>query len=127
MDQIFHNASPHDRQCIFEHEFSAHSAKQKPRAEIITPTNTATARSSITVITETMMITDTSSFGTLFQTRKLAHSKVAIATINITPTNTAIGTTAMISPSTSIKDKRKIAAKKEDSRALAPELILIIV
>ena len=64
--------------------------------ETITPTTTATAKSSATVTTVTKIITRASDLGTLVKSRIEFHAKVPITTINITPTNAAIGISSII-------------------------------
>ena len=64
----------------------------KTSAEIITPLITAIARS-VKIVTIVVNIkTKASSFGILFSLSILAHSNVAILTINIIPISTARGT-----------------------------------
>ncbi len=68
-------------------------SQAKASAAIITPINTARARLCTKIVTSvTVSITKTSIFGNLVNALKLAHSKVPIDTINISPTSAAIGT-----------------------------------
>ena len=71
---------------ILEADFQANT-----KAENITPTTTATARSSKTVTTVTRIITKASLFGTKNNIFSEFQAKVPITTINITPTSAAIG------------------------------------
>jgi len=63
----------------------------KTSAENITPTITAIAKSSRTVTRVTKIITNASDLGTTNSNFKEFQAKVPITTINITPTNDAIG------------------------------------
>ena len=65
---------------------------ENTNALTITPTITAIAKSKITVRPETKIKTMRSEIGILFMILKLDQAKVPITTINITPTNAAIGT-----------------------------------
>ena len=70
-------------------------SQEKTKALTITPAITAIARSKTTVSPETKIKTMRSETGILFIILKLDQAKVPITTINITPTNAAIGTCSM--------------------------------
>ena len=71
---------------ILEADFQA-----KTKADTITPTTTAIARSSSTVTIVTKIITNASDLGTTNNNFKEFQANVARTTINITPTNAAMG------------------------------------
>lgn len=92
-----------------------------------TPAKTASARLCIKmVMSMTIIITTISLVGTLPSVLSDDHSKVPMTTINITPTNAALGMTAMTGEPTIIKSKRKSAAERPESLERPPELMLII-
>ena len=89
---------------IFIAEFQANT-----KAETITPTRTATAKSSRTVTTVTKIITSASDFG-IFVIRLIElQANVPITTMNITPTKAAIG----IASISALPYKIKKVEKKE--------------
>ena len=98
----------------------------KTRAAIITPSKTANARlCKNTVIKVTAIITKTSDLGMRLNVLKLAHSKVPMATIIISPVNAAIGSLSIKLDPNIINTRSIIAATIPDNLALAPEDILI--
>ena len=91
------------------------------KAEMITPINTAKAKlCKTTVIKVTKIITKISDLGILLKALKLAHSKVPIATITITPTKAAIGTSSITGAPNRIIRRIVSAAIIPDNRALEP-------
>ena len=58
--------------------------------------------------------------------RKLDHSKVAITTMNITPTSAAIGIISIWFDANRMNINKKIAALIPDKRPRPPELMLIM-
>ncbi len=92
------------------------------KAEIITPIKTAKAKlCKKIVINVTTSITKISCFGILVKALKLAHSKVPMATIIITPVKAAIGNNSITGAPTRIITKIVKAAMIPDNRALEPE------
>ena len=75
---------------------------------------------------DTNINTNTSVFGILLIILKLDHAKVPITTINITPTNAAIGTCSISPDANNINAKSARAATIPERRPLPPPLILII-
>ena len=92
----------------------------------MTPTQTAIAKSVITVTPETSTITKASDNGTRFIILKLAHSNVPSTTINITPTSAASGIISIKLEAKMINASNINAALIPDKRERPPELILII-
>ena len=107
--------------CILLAEFQANT-----NADTITPTTTATARSSATVTTVTRIITSASDFGTFVNSLNEFHAKVPITTINITPTNAAIGINSIKKDPYSMKKSKNKAAMDAESLDFPPDLTLII-
>ncbi len=64
--------------------------------------------------------------GILFIILKLDHANVPITTINITPTNAAIGTCSIYEEANNIKINSITAAVIPDSLPLPPPLILMM-
>ena len=87
-------------------------SQAKTKAAIITPTNTAMAKSSKTVTVETTTKINASLRGILFIIRKLLQAKVPITTINITPTKAAID---LLIDLRSKKHKAKQSNSRNDS------------
>ena len=98
---------------------------ENTKALIITPAMTAIAKSNITVKAETATKTITSLKGILFKILKLLQAKVPITTINITPTNAAIGTCSMSPDANKTNTNKAKAATIPDNLPLPPPLILI--
>ena len=95
-------------------------------AEIITPINTARARlCSNTVIAATRKPTRLSRAGILPIALMLAHSKVPIATMIIRPVRAAMGILSIYSAPNIMNISSMTEATIPDSRALAPDEILI--
>ena len=70
-------------------------------------------------------MTKISDLGILLKVRKLAHSKVPMATIIIKPVNAAMGNCSISAAPNITMTKSPIAATIPDNRARAPEEILI--
>ena len=98
----------------------------KTSAEIITPAITAIAKSCHTVMAETVMRTKASDFGIFLIILKLLHAKVPITTINITPTNAAIGINSITLDPKRMNISRESAATIPERRPRPPELTLIM-
>ena len=96
------------------------------KADIITPTITAIARSVNTVTTATVIPTRVSDVGMRPNKRKLAHSNVPSTTINITPTSAATGIISIRDEPTKMNANKNNAAAMPDVRPRPPELMLII-
>ena len=96
------------------------------KAETITPTTTAKARSVTTVTPETNTRIKASLRGTLPIMRKLLHSKVPITTINMTPIRAASGIISISAEPTRINSNRETAAVIPDRRPRPPEFTLIM-
>ena len=96
------------------------------KAEKITPTITAIAKSCHTVTLVTRIITMASSFGTLDNIFKDAQANVPITTIIMIPVNAAIGIISIHLEKNNIKHNSEIAATIPDNLPLPPEEIFII-
>ncbi len=94
---------------------------------MITPINTATARSTKTVTKDTVIKTKASDLGIFFNILKLDHANVSITIINMTPTNAAIGTISINLSANRTNDNNVSAIIMPDNLPLPPELILITV
>ena len=101
-------------------------SQAKTSALIIIPAITATARSKITVSIETLINTNASLKGILFNILKLLQAKVPTTTINITPTRAAMGTCSIKLEAKSINAKRVSAATIPDKRFRPPDLMFIM-
>ena len=75
---------------------------------------------------ETVIRTKASDLGILCNILKLLQAKVPITTINITPTNAAIGICSIMFDPKRIKHNKDVEATTPDKRPLPPELTLII-
>lgn len=98
----------------------------KTKAETITPTITAIAKSSRTVTTVTKTITKASDFGTTNNNFIEFHAKVPTTTINITPTKAAIGISSINEEVYKIKIKRNRAAATPAILVRPPDFTFII-
>ena len=96
------------------------------KADTITPTTTAIARSVTTVTADTMTMTTASDSGTLRMIRKLDQENVPTTTTNITPTNAAMGICSINDDANSINSSRNTAARMPDKRIRAPDFMLIM-
>ena len=101
-------------------------SQEKTNALTITPETTAIAKSKNTVTVETKISTKTSAIGILLIILKLDQANVPITTINITPTNAAMGTCSIRLDANKINAKSANAATIPESRPLPPPLMLII-
>ncbi len=96
-------------------------SQAKTKAEIITPIKTAKARLCIKIVIKaTKTPTKISCLGILLIIRKLIHSKVPMATINITPTKAAIGNFSITGAPNNTIQRIVKAATIPDKRALEP-------
>ena len=77
-------------------------------------------------MTLTAINTNASDFGILLMIRKLLHANVPMTTMNITPTNAAIGICSINGAPNNTKLKRIKAAMIPERRPLPPEFTLII-
>ena len=93
---------------------------------MITPTTTAIAKSSATVTAVTTIMTRPSERGTLRKMRKECQANVPITTMNITPTNAAIGICSIRGEANRMKDNRNNAAVIPATRVRPPDFTLII-
>ena len=100
-------------------------SQENTNALITTPAITAIAKSKITVSADTVTKTMTSLNGILFKILKLLQANVPITTINITPTNAAIGTCSINPEANKINPKSANDATIPESRPLPPPFILI--
>ena len=96
------------------------------KAEIKTPTTTATARSVATVTAETVIRIKASLNGTFPIILKLDHSNVLITTINITPISAANGICSISGDAININNNRNSAALIPENRPRPPEFTLIM-
>ena len=97
-------------------------SQAKTNADIITPINTARAKLCIKiVINVTTSITNISFLGILVKDLKLAHSKVPMATIIITPVSAAIGNNSITGAPNKMMAKIVNAATIPDNLALEPD------
>jgi hypothetical protein len=91
------------------------------------PEITAIARSQVaTVITVTATKTKASDFGILFNIFNVGQANVPITTININPTNAAIGIREIIETPNTINRIKKIDAEIHEALPLHPLEIFII-
>ena len=101
-------------------------SQAKTRAAIMTPTKTATARSSSTVMVDTRTKIKASLRGIFRIILKLLQAKVPITTMNITPTNAAMGICSIMLAPNKTKVSKAIAATIPESLPLPPELTLMM-